>query len=64
MTALPRMVINEKVALVSVVLEKRCLLLLDWLLVGEAGGRIPVDPGATDAKVTGHSTVDRPGPEP
>jgi predicted DsbA family dithiol-disulfide isomerase len=55
-SALPTVVLGEKVSLVGAVPAERYHQLIDWLLAGAPGGVIPL----ADAAAAGHSAVDPP----
>jgi predicted DsbA family dithiol-disulfide isomerase len=62
-SALPTVVFNEKVSLVGAVPEERYRSLLDWILAGEPGGLIPLDPHPPGTAPPGQSAVGPPAPE-
>src|SRR5262249_28802170 len=52
-SAVPTVIFNEKVSLVGAVPEERYRALLDWILAGEPGGLVPLQPvGASQAGAT------------
>lgn len=51
-SALPTVVLNEKLSLVGAVPVERYRLLIDWILTGEAGGVIPLTGQVVDAGAT------------
>ena len=53
-SALPTVILNEKLSVVGAVPTERYRLLIDWFLAGEPGGVIPIPP-ATES--TGQSAV-------
>ena len=61
-SALPTVILNEKLSLVGAVPVERYRLLIDWILAGEPGGVIPL--AAEPAGAAGHSAVEasRAGP--
>ena len=59
-SALPTVVLDEKLSLVGAVPTERYRMLIDWLLAGEPGGVIPLAPG-TAAAEPGRSGVADPG---
>jgi len=56
-SAVPTVIFNEKVSLVGAVPEDRYRSILDWIIDGEPGGLVPLEPDAPAAGLT------RPGPE-
>jgi predicted DsbA family dithiol-disulfide isomerase len=56
-SALPTVILNEKLSLVGAVPTERYRLLIDWVLAGEPGGVIPLTPAAASA-AAGQSVVD------
>jgi predicted DsbA family dithiol-disulfide isomerase len=54
-SALPTVILNEKLSLVGAVPAERYRMLIDWILAGEPGGMIPLSPEAAGA---GRSSVD------
>jgi predicted DsbA family dithiol-disulfide isomerase len=56
-SALPTVILNEKVCLVGAVPEENYRLLLDWILAGEPGGLIPLEVSAPNSGVVGQSPV-------
>jgi predicted DsbA family dithiol-disulfide isomerase len=54
-SALPTVVLNEKLSLVGAVPAEQYRLLIDWMLAGEPGGLIPLD--FTAPAPAGHSAV-------
>ena len=72
MSALPTVVLNEKLSLVGAVPAERYRLLIDWILAGEPGGVIPLasETGATagqspvEPREVGGSTESLPAPRP
>jgi predicted DsbA family dithiol-disulfide isomerase len=48
-SALPTVILNEKLSLVGAVPAERYHALIDWVLAGEPGGVIPLAPAATPA---------------
>jgi predicted DsbA family dithiol-disulfide isomerase len=56
-SALPTVVVNEKLSLVGAVPERRYRDVIDWILAGEPGGMIPLPPAT--ASPPGHSAVAR-----
>ena len=63
-SALPTVIFNEKVSLVGAVPEERYRVLLDWILAGEPGGLILLDPDPPGTLPPGQSAVGRPAPAP
>lgn len=57
-SAIPAVIFNEKVSLVGAVPTERYRAILDWILAGEPGGRVPIPPDDAEAGVT------RPGVAP
>ena len=62
-SALPTAIFNEKVSLVGAVSEERYRLLVDWILAGEPGGLIPLEPGPSE-QAPGLSAVETSEPSP
>jgi hypothetical protein len=60
-SALPTVILNEKLSLVGAVATERYRLLIDWILAGEPGGVIPL--AATTMVAAGQSTVDAHTPD-
>jgi predicted DsbA family dithiol-disulfide isomerase len=58
-SALPTVILNEKLSIVGAVPAERYRLLIDWILAGEAGGVIPLAPESAGA-VAGRSSVGDP----
>jgi len=58
-SALPTVILNEKLSIVGAVPTERYRLLIDWILAGEPGGVIPLAPG-TERTPAGHSAVATP----
>lgn len=56
-SALPTVILDEKVSLVGAVPAERYRLLIDWILAGEPGGVIPLAPEAV-REAAGQSPVD------
>jgi len=56
-SAVPTVIFNEKVSLVGAVPEDRYRSILDWIIDGEPGGLVPLEPEAPAAGLT------RPGSE-
>ena len=54
-SALPTVILNEKLSIVGAVPAERYRLLIDWMLAGEPGGVIPL--AADAAQVAGRSVV-------
>jgi predicted DsbA family dithiol-disulfide isomerase len=57
-SGLPTVILDEKLSLVGAVPVERYRLLIDWILVGEPGGVIPM--GAAVSAAAGQSPVERP----
>ena len=55
-SALPTVILNEKLSLVGAVPTERYRLLIDWILAGEPGGVIPLAP-ETGGATAGQSAV-------
>jgi len=53
----PTVIFNEKVSLVGAVPEERYRLMLDRLLAGEPGGRLPLEMDASQAGATGPDPI-------
>ena len=51
-SAVPTVIVNEKVSLVGAVPTERYRAVLDWMLAGEPGGIVPLDLGAAPAGAT------------
>jgi predicted DsbA family dithiol-disulfide isomerase len=57
-SAVPTVIFNEKVSLVGAVPEERYRSVLDWILAGEPGGLLPLEPAdASQAGATGTSSA-------
>lgn len=56
-SALPTVVLAEKLSVVGAVPTERYRLLIDWVLAGEPGGVIPLGAGAPGGDSAGHSPV-------
>jgi predicted DsbA family dithiol-disulfide isomerase len=71
-SALPTVILNEKLSLVGAVPAERYRMLIDWILAGEPGGVIPLaaEKGATggqspvESREVGGSTESLPAPRP
>jgi predicted DsbA family dithiol-disulfide isomerase len=66
-SALPTVILDEKVSLVGAVPVERYRLLIDWLLAGEPGGLIPLDfsePGAPAGHSPAGGDATRAAPDP
>ena len=57
-SALPTVVLNEKLSLVGAVPAERYRLLIDWIAAGEPGGVMPLAPAADPP--AGHSSIATP----
>jgi predicted DsbA family dithiol-disulfide isomerase len=57
-SALPTVILDEKVSLVGAVPVERYRLLIDWMLAGEPGGLIPLDFGE-EPPAAGQSPIGR-----
>ena len=51
-SAVPTVIFNEKVSLVGAVPAERYRAILDWILAGEPGGLLPLDPALAEAGAT------------
>jgi len=51
-SAIPAVVVNEKVSVVGAVPVERYRAILDWILAGEPGGLVPLPPEGAEAGVT------------
>jgi len=56
-SALPTVIVNEKLSLVGAVPEQRYRDVIDWILAGEPGGVIPIPPATAETSTPGHSAV-------
>jgi len=56
-SALPTVVFDEKLSLVGAVPTERYRLLVEWILAGEPGGTIPLDPAPPGVVAAGRSAV-------
>src|SRR5206468_5983997 len=56
-SALPTVILDEKLSLVGAVPTERYRLLIDWILAGEPGGVIPLAPDAGGQAAPGQSAV-------
>lgn len=58
-SAIPTVVFNEKLSLVGAVPTERYRLLVEWILAGEPGGTIALDPAPAGSGDAGRSAVGR-----
>ncbi len=56
-SALPTVVVNEKLSLVGAVPEQRYRDVIDWILAGEPGGVIAIPRATAETTTAGHSAV-------
>ncbi len=63
-SALPTVVFDEKLSLVGAVPTERYRLLVEWILAGEPGGTIPLEPVPTGPAEAGRSAVEPPATPP